>query len=203
MNELWSYAATRLLRLRIVALWLLCLGTVVLVHGLSRSLVPVASLLLVQAAALLLVQVCGFRLLDDLMDRERDRRLHPHRVLCTAQELAGVRLACAGLLAVAPLSWGPQDARSVAYALFLAALLALYGLTRRAQERDAAGWGRALRVQGVLLKYPLFVTWATGAPWPSASASLWPVAALYLVLSAHEWWPRLRASTTTTAGKLK
>jgi hypothetical protein len=130
-------------------------------------------------AVVLLLQ---FRLWDDLEDRERDRRLHPARVLVRANP-APFRYACV-LLATANIVLlviaGSRDAAQVLACLDLFFWIAYGPLRRRFPDRI---W----RFQILLLKYPVFVgVLATTLGTPIRMRLFTAAVAVYLCACAYE-----------------
>jgi len=130
-------------------------------------------------AVLLLLQ---FRLWDDLEDRERDRRLHPSRVLVRADP-APFRYACmmlaAANLVLLVIAGSPAAAQGLICldVLFWIA----YGPVRRRLS------DRIWRFQILLLKYPVFVgLLAVAAGTPIRMRLFMSAAAVYLCACAYE-----------------
>jgi hypothetical protein len=123
-----------------------------------------------------------FRLWDDLEDRERDRRLHPARVLARADP-APFRHACL-LLAAANIAWlAAAGSRNAVFGLVCLDLFfwIAYGPLRR-QLPD-----RVWRFQILLLKYPAFVGLLATVPGTPGRARLFAAAAaVYLCACAYE-----------------
>jgi hypothetical protein len=152
----------------------------------------------VAAVSLLVVQ---FRLWDDLEDVDRDRRLHPTRVLCRTP-LVVFRVLHASLMVAAGVMLGVQGIPAYA-ALCLTALVAYRLLRARVCDRL---W----RYGCLLLKYPAFVAVVAIAahsphsPYsPYSPESLWRLAsaaaAAYALAAVYEALHTARAATTTRA----
>ena len=160
-TSLWDYLAERfppgqfaplalmLLMASLVGGRALHLGELVLQFGLTLS------------------WIFQFRLLDDLHDRERDRKMQPHRVLVQTESLGYFRclaglatignLGATGLL----LSWNISFTILVPLNLMLAALYWKGGIQR------------LVHTQIVLIKYPMFVLMLSGGiPGFSVTTSL-------------------------------
>jgi SAM-dependent methyltransferase len=181
LDELVRYARERFTA-RVGVLVLLLAGASLAGRPCAGAFDGAARLLL---AALL---VAGFRLWDDLSDRELDRARHPGRVLVRATALGHyhVLLALTLLLNLAVVGLrGPAEA--------VAVLLGLHAVL--------LGWYRGLRgrVPGalpntlvVLLKYPVFVYLLAGRPGVPAGTALAAPALLYAGLCAYEIVPDRR-----------
>jgi uncharacterized membrane protein YoaK (UPF0700 family) len=118
--------------------------------------------------------VAQFRLWDDLESVERDRLLHPERLLCQIRRRRPLYLAVAahGAINLALVSWlAAEWVRPV----LLVALVLAYWLGYRTSGRF--GLGRLFRAHLVLVKYPLFVL-VLSPPAPTAPASPLLLAAL-------------------------
>lgn len=179
-SEVGAWARTRLLRAPVLAAWLACSAVAAYYAG-SPAQFPTAMLVLALALA-------GLRLADDLADRAHDRMRHPARVLCRTRHVRAFAGLALLLVAAAPVAAGSGFGSPVAlggYAGYLAALAGTFALTQRARR----GWPRVLRLQVVLLKYPLLAWLAGGALLP---APLLPALALYAAVTLHEWLPRPR-----------
>lgn len=136
--------------------------------------------------------VFQFRLLDDLADRQRDRRDNPQRVLSrtTAPEefvgwLAVVFVAnCAALMWLKPL---PR------LGVFLCLTLTMFGCYRAARR-----WPRTFvsNYHIVLLKYPVFVYVLSPTDWGGGLIPLcYAMTAVYLCFCAYEVLHDSREST--------
>jgi hypothetical protein len=97
-----------------------------------------------------------FRLWDDLHDRERDRKIHPHRVLVRTQSPAQFQCV-AGLVSIGNfvatgllLSW------TIAFTLLAPLNLILMALY------CTGGIGRLIHAQIILIKYPVIVLMLSG-----------------------------------------
>jgi len=193
MHELLDYARTRILRGRIVLLWL-----IVLCACLAAGPVGGAGRIvwLAGACALLIAQ---FRLWDDLEDVAHDSAHHPERTLVRSADrdrfhaLLGV-----SIIALVPLlGVFAGKFHAVVYLALVAGFGLLYRLVRALALR------RFVRSMLVLTKYPAFVLLLAGDPW-----RMWTVAVamtLYLVLAVYEWrhdpeLVRERAALSVIAG---
>jgi 4-hydroxybenzoate polyprenyltransferase len=139
------------------------------------------------AALTALLLALAFRVWDDLEDRARDSREHPHRVTVVAGSITqlvalAIALATTGSLLVAA---GPRATARLGAVGAAAVLLALWYRLRRART------DRVVNNHVVLLKYPLLAFAASPTP-PSPAA----LASLYLALCVYEIIddPTLRAS---------
>jgi hypothetical protein len=175
MHELLAYARGRILRGRILLLWLFVLGASV-AAGPSGSAASIAWLAL--ASALLSAQ---FRLWDDLEDVAHDRSHHPGRTLVRSADLNRFH----ALLGVCIIAAVPLFAvfagkfQAVAYLALIVAFWLLYRMLRGLALR------RFARSMLVLTKYPAFVLLLAIDPW-----RLWTAAVamtLYLLLAVYEW----------------
>ena len=133
----------------------------------------------VASAALLLAQ---FRLWDDLADRERDRRAHPHRVLVRSADTTTFVAACVwlGVLNLCLAAWRGGVVSASVFALLNAGAAIWYGA--RPATRSAAS------DMAVLAKYPVFVLILAGNlasdGWALAAAAF----AVYGTALAFERW---------------
>jgi hypothetical protein len=130
------------------------------------------------AVALLL----QFRLWDDLEDRERDRRLHPARVLVRADPTP-FRFACVLLAAANIVLLVMAGSRAAGLSL---ACLDLFFWMAYGPLRPRLS-DRVWRFQILLLKYPVFVGVLAAAHGTPTLIRLFPVAvAVYLCAVAYE-----------------
>ena len=174
LTEIWQYSSTRLLRWRIFALWALLVATwLVATPGYS----PIE---FAEAAGFLALTMLPLRLWDDLADLDRDRALHPDRVLVTTahrRAFVFVVVLMLGLL-VPPLMFFNDTRRFVIYVALLTMLAFIY------HARVAAMLHRAIRVYLVLTKYPVLVFLAGSG----LSTRAWLAGlSLYAVLGIYEW----------------
>jgi hypothetical protein len=135
----------------------------------------------VVAVGLAVVLLLQFRLWDDLEDLERDRVVHPHRVLVRSEPSA-FRSACVALGATNILLVGVVES---AAAVGLVGLDLFFWLAYRTLRRRLSD--RVWRFQVLLIKYPVFVALlaaALGSPlsWRLLAAS----GAIYLGACAYE-----------------
>lgn len=152
-TEAACYLGERILRLRIVLVWLLVLSGVLLTAADPLSQLPVSGIM----AALFVIT---FRIWDDLEDVDHDREHHPGRCLGRAQDLRPFRVALWLLVAgLAGLLFLFIDARRILPYLGLVVIfIVMYRVTGK---RPAL---RSLRVALVPAKYPAFVLLLTHAP---------------------------------------
>jgi len=173
-RQITRYAITRLVTVRIIAL-----ATLLTVASLwaSASQTP-SDLGWIAIFSYLLI--CQFRLWDDLADREFDRLHHPGRILVTSSDtrpffvaLIALFLANATWISI----WQPLP-RLTIYVLLVASLGILY------QRKAWIGQWRLLRMQVVLMKYPIFLFLCTKDEMPNRLfiAGL----AIYLLLSSFD-----------------
>jgi len=176
--DLAAYLATRILTLRVLALWLLVGAAIVLVAGTgAASAAELAGAGLV--AGLLIVQL---RLWDDLADRARDRSRAPDRVLVRTRHGACFALLVLATAVLLGASWLLQGSLQALFVYVV--LLGVLGLLYHSQA--GAALSRPVRASLLLAKYPLIVlivvtSFRTGPlPW-------WPAIGLYGLLLAYEW----------------
>ena len=170
-----AYICERLLNLRVGLL-------VVLMAGLSLLAAPAQDAAgLVGRTALIALLVFHLRLWDDLEDLPHDRLHHPGRVLPNLANLAPVwpTLGAAILLStgLVALVGGPY------WLALYAGLMGFLAVVYRGPRRLTAN--RTLRVQMVLLKYPVLLV--LSVPTPQPLRTLGAAALAYALLSAHEW----------------
>jgi 4-hydroxybenzoate polyprenyltransferase len=153
--------------------------TVALAAGRQLPDIAVLALTTVQLFAVML----AFRIADDLADREHDRRVHPGRI--TLEPGVPTAMAFYAVLVLPSavfLALIIPDGHRLLACEGLAGLLvgAWYLLAGRLRER------RLLNAQVVLLKYPLFVIGAAGAPLPLPRGLMAAAIAAYVLLLIHE-----------------
>ena len=150
--SLWGIELIRYLRSRIpVAVFFpaaLFLNVAALAAG--RSFETASFLWSTGLAFLLILQ---FRLWDDLVDVQRDRQVHPSRVLCRAESLTGFHVLL-GVLLVLNGFWISRLGGIIPLLVFWLYTL-LLGLWYRL--RPSRSPGRDYGYHVVLTKYPLFV----------------------------------------------
>ena len=175
MHELLDYARTRILRGRIVLLWLIVLCAC-LAAGPLRGAGRIVWL--AAACALLIAQ---FRLWDDLEDVAHDTAHHPERTLVRSADrdryhsLLGVSI----IVLVPLLGVFAGKLQAMAYLALVVGFGLVYRMARAVSPR------RFVRSMLVLAKYPAFVLLLAGDPW-----RMWTVAVamtLYLLLAVYEW----------------
>lgn len=136
---------------------------------------------LVIDALLALALVATFRILDDLMDRERDRTRHPDRVMVRAASTDVFAVASWILVAAALLVIDATRTRaSVVLLLVYMAVLALSYALRRTRT---AATDRIL-----LLKYGVFTLVLIGMPAAVSTRALLSAAAAFTAACVYEWW---------------
>jgi 4-hydroxybenzoate polyprenyltransferase len=132
-------------------------------------------------AALALALVVSFRILDDLMDRERDRVRHPDRVLVRAKSTAPLR-HLAFLLVIIPLVtlWRvggpPPVALLVAYMIVLTMAYTWRGPRSAVADRI------------LLLKYGVFALVLMDVAAASSLRGQFAAAAAFVAACVYEWW---------------
>jgi len=132
-------------------------------------------------ALLALALVISFRILDDLMDRERDRARHPDRVVVRAQSTAPLRHT-AWLLMIVPLVtlWrigGPPPV----------ALLVIY-LVVLTTAYTWRGPRSAVADRILLLKYGVFALVLMDVAAASSLRGQLAAAAAFVAACVYEWW---------------
>ena len=176
INKPWRYLNTRFP----ASLYLPCAAFLV-IAGIAggRTLSPTGLALASVFALALLLQ---FRLLDDLSDVAKDRRVYPDRVLAQAVSLVPFFvMLCLCLLAnfaLAAAQPGPRHRSVVLLILNAAAFLWYYGL------RSILA-GKVLGYHVVMVKYPLFVFLLSGDSWNRWRLFL-AMAMVYLCFSIYE-----------------
>ena len=174
MTLLLSYARERLTPARVAPAVLLVVFSTLAGRGWSG---PAAMAL---DAAVALALVAAFRVWDDLVDRERDRVKHPHRVTVTAPSIAPLWIA-AGVLVVATavvlgLAHGTRSVMLLfVYAGVLAASYATRGSRTAAHDRI------------LLLKYGVFTLVLIGSPAATSVRGLIAAAAAFAIACVYEW----------------
>ena len=176
--DLAASLATRILTLRVFALWLLVGVAIVLVAGPgAASGTELAGVAII--AGVLIVQL---RLWDDLADRARDRSRTPDRVLVRTRHGACFA-ALVPAAAVLPCAWFLLHGSLPAFSVYLG-LLCMLGLMYHSPA--GAALARPARASLLLVKYPVIVlvvvtsVHAGPLPW-------WPAIGLYGLLLAYEW----------------
>lgn len=175
MGDATAYTRERLLSARVGLL-------VVLVTGLSLIAAPTQDTVeLVGRAALIALLVSHLRLWDDLEDLPYDRFHHPSRVLPNLARLEPLwlTLGVAILLSACLVALVGGIAWLALYVGLMAFLLLVYRGSRRLMAN------RSLRVQLVLLKYPVVLV--LSVPTPGLLRTLGASFLAYTLLSAHEW----------------
>ena len=133
----------------------------------------------VAIAWLLLAQ---FRLWDDLVDRERDRERHPHRVLARTSRVKAYVLLCVALAIGNALVLGSRESARLALSLFVALTALLAAAYTRPYRTPATDLIR-------LAKYPVFVLLiAAGHPEGYGAAAYAAAIAAFVVAVAYEVW---------------
>jgi len=173
VSDAAAYSRTRLLRGRVLLLWLLLIAAMAMAAGpLSIETLALRSGFLALAMGLL-------RLWDDLADLSRDRREHPERVLVNSDNLRPFILVLVIGLLLVPLAFPGDDRRLISYGCLLIGLALLYhGPAGRRLPRPQ-------RSYLVLVKYPVLIFLA-GAP--ASGRGLLTGLGLYLLLGLYEWW---------------
>ncbi len=176
--DLAAYLGTRILTVRVLALWLVVGTAIVLVAGAgTASAARLAGAVVI--AGVLIVQL---RLWDDLVDRRHDRSRSPDRILVGTHHAAAFAVLLLAA-AVLPAAWLLLHRSLQAFAVYLVLLGAL-GLLYHSQA--GATLARPVRTSLLLVKYPIIVLIVATAvrseplPW-------WPAIVLYGLLLAYEW----------------
>src|SRR5438874_2827429 len=173
MRVMLEYARERLVRGSVLAAVVLVTAGAQVGRGVSSVSVPGTDL------AISLCLVISFRIWDDLMDRERDRILHPTRVVVRARSIRSLSIAASGIaLAGASVLLRARGAGAISVLIAFSGVLAVWYAVRG--TRSAAG-DRIL-----LSKYAVFTVVLIGpasfTPRPAASALL-----VYLAACIYEW----------------
>jgi len=175
MHELLDYACSRIVRGRILLLWLL-VASACLAAGTAGDATHIARLAL--GSVLLIVQ---FRLWDDLEDIEHDRKRYPERTLVRGTKLTRFRAALGvSIAATVPLfAIFAGRYQAVAYLALVVGFWLLYRMIHALAVR------RLVRSILVLAKYPAFVLLLATEPWRMWTAAV--AMTLYLLLVVYEW----------------
>lgn len=163
------YSRTRLIRWRILALWLLLLAASLLSGG--KLHLPA------EQAGFLLAAILVFRLWDDLADLAYDQLHHPDRVLHRTNNLWPFIMAVVAGLVLLALMLENTVTRLLTFLLFVVSMMFLY--------HTAAGKKitRPLRTGLVLAKYPLFLFLVV-----AHTSRSWLVGlVLFITLWVYEW----------------
>ena len=171
-SEITAYCRTRLLRWRVLVLWLLLLAALVAANpSLSVDQGVTGAVFLALALAVL-------RLWDDLADLPHDQVHHSERILVRSTHLGVFRAVVWMGTVLLALSLWPDLQRLAMYGGLLAALAWFYHGPWRARV------ARLPRACLVLAKYPVLVVLAGAEP----SKRTWLIGLiLYALLAAHEW----------------
>lgn len=175
MTLLLAYARERLTAGRLLPAVFL----VVLMALAGRGWSGVAAAAIDVLAALGLV--IAFRIWDDLADRERDRAIHPDRVLVRAASVVPLRTAAwtaaAGAAVLLALTRG--TASVVVLAAYTVVLAASY-----ATRGPRSGVGDRI----LLLKYGVFTLALIGLPAAATARGLLAAAAAFVAACVYEWF---------------
>jgi 4-hydroxybenzoate polyprenyltransferase len=175
MTLLAAYARERLIAGPVLAAVLLVAGAALSGRGWSGAADVLTDI--IAASGL----VIAFRIWDDVADRERDRLVHPHRVLVRASSTAVLQgtawTIAAGVALLLGRTRGPAPVVLVAaYGVVLAVAYAMRA------ERTAA------RDRILLLKYGVFTLALIGLPGAWTGRGLLSAAAAFAAACAYEWW---------------
>ena len=123
-----------------------------------------------------------FRLWDDIVDRERDRKRHPERVLTRTRHIGKYIVACAVLAIINTLLLQFRERAVITLPLLAILTLAL-----------AVGYTRPARSSGVdllrLAKYPVFVLLvAMGRPEGATAVAVTAAIAAFAAAVTYEVW---------------
>jgi len=133
----------------------------------------------VLTAWLLLAQ---FRLWDDLVDRERDRERHPHRVLARTSRVKAYVVLCVAVAIGNALILGARERAQLALSLFVALTVLLGAAYTRPYRTPATDLIR-------LTKYPVFVLLIAASDPRGYGASSYAAAiAAFVIAVAYEVW---------------
>ena len=130
---------------------------------------------------LALALVTSFRILDDLMDRERDRTKHPRRVLVRAPSTDPFVIASWVLLTGA--LWVIDDTRTTLSVVLLLIYMFVLAASYRLRGSRTPTADRIL-----LLKYGVFTLVLIGPPTAFRARGLLSAAAAFVVACVYEWW---------------
>jgi 4-hydroxybenzoate polyprenyltransferase len=174
MTLLLAYARERLTPARLAPAVLLVVLSTLAGRGWSGAIAVVVD------AAVALALVAAFRLWDDLVDRERDRVKHPHRVTVTASTVTPLWIVAGALGAAAAVMLALADGTAsvvllVVYAGILAASYARRGSRTAARDRI------------LLLKYGVFTLVLIGLPAAASARGLIAAAAAFAIACVYEW----------------
>lgn len=177
MTLLLAYARERLTAGRLLPAVLLPVGAALAGLGwTSASAADVGA-----DAAIALGLVVGFRIWDDLMDRDRDRAKHPDRVLVVASSTAPLQTVAAAIaLSAACLLALTRGWASVLLLVAYTAVLAVSYATR--------GPRTAARDWILLLKYGAFTLALIGSPAAFGARGVLAGAAAFVAACLYEWW---------------
>lgn len=175
MRLLLAYARERLTVAKVLPAVLLVV--VATLAGGGWSGLPV----LARDALLALALVVGFRIWDDLVDRERDRVKHPDRVVVRASSTAPLRAVGWVLAFGAMVVLDNTQGRGSAVLLWV--YVALLGISYQLRDSRGAAAARIL-----LLKYAVFTLALIGLPAASTARGLLAAAAAFLAACVYEWW---------------
>ena len=132
-------------------------------------------------AALALALVISFRILDDLMDRERDRAAHPERVVVRAKSTAPLRHLSFVLVIVALVTlWRVGGPPPVALLVIYTIVLTMAYTWR--------GPRSAMADRILLLKYGVFALVLMDVAAASSLRGQLAAAAAFVAACVYEWW---------------
>lgn len=170
-----AYARERLTPGRVLPALLLVLAAVVVGSGWPGAR-PFAL-----DAVIALALVVSFRILDDLMDRERDRARHPERVVLRARSTAPLRhtafvLVIVSLVTLWRIAGPPPVALLVIYTIVLTMAYTWRGPRSAVADRI------------LLLKYGVFALVLMDVAAASSLRGQLAAAAAFVAACAYEWW---------------
>jgi hypothetical protein len=172
-NLLLDYSRERLARGPVLAAVLLVTSGAQVGRGFSSAATAATDL------AIALCLVISFRVWDDLMDRQRDRLLHPERIAARAKSTRSLSLAAACIALVGALALLRSHGwTSLSLLLAFTGVLAAWYAVRG--TRSAAG-DRLL-----LFKYALFALALIG-PAPLTPRAVASALGVYLAVCVYEW----------------
>jgi 4-hydroxybenzoate polyprenyltransferase len=174
MTLLLAYARERLTLARLAPAVLLVVFSTLAGRGWSGATAAVVD------ALVTLALVGAFRVWDDLVDRERDRVKHPHRVAVTAPSITPLWIAAGALGVAATVMLGLAHGTASVVLLFVyAGILAGSYVTR--------GSRTATHDRILLLKYGVFTLVLIGLPAATSARGLIAAAAAFAIACVYEW----------------
>lgn len=183
LSKFWMIEFLRYLSSRFTSIWMAVLLLLLMAASWCVSF-PQGSIAVLVDFAIVLPLLLQFRLWDDLCDIERDRRLHPERVLSRSHRLAAfwALLTLIAILGVILIIWQRPTRSVVALAVLNGVMFVWYSMPQRTKWQTA-------NYHIVLLKYPTFVfilANRSGHFWGVLLASA--MVGVYLTMCLYEVW---------------